>query len=188
MTYNIAIIGYGMAGIAAAIYARRQGHVVTHFERAKLLESQGAGMLLHPPAQLQLAQLGVLSEALSIGSKVNGIKGYSNDEKCFLDFSYGEKAGAKFGLGIQRGALHQILRGAADGDTEVHTFREITRVDCENGYLYNSKETPFGSYDLIIIANGMFSTLSKNLRIPICLLYTSPSPRDATLSRMPSSA
>ena len=24
--------------------------------------------------------------------------------------------------------------------------------------------------------------------VPVCLLYTSPSPRDATLSRMPSSA
>ena len=27
-----------------------------------------------------------------------------------------------------------------------------------------------------------------NVKIPPCLLYTSPSPRDATLSRMPSSA
>ena len=29
---------------------------------------------------------------------------------------------------------------------------------------------------------------SKNTTILVCLLYTSPSPRDATLSRMPSSA
>ena len=28
----------------------------------------------------------------------------------------------------------------------------------------------------------------KELKVSICLLYTSPSPRDATLSRMPSSA
>ena len=32
------------------------------------------------------------------------------------------------------------------------------------------------------------SWLSKNTRPMACLLYTSPSPRDATLSRMPSSA
>ena len=31
-------------------------------------------------------------------------------------------------------------------------------------------------------------TISKDGNIYICLLYTSPSPRDATLSRMPSSA
>ena len=33
-----------------------------------------------------------------------------------------------------------------------------------------------------------FSTLSVWLKESNCLLYTSPSPRDATLSRMPSSA
>ena len=38
-------------------------------------------------------------------------------------------------------------------------------------------------------AGSWFSPRFKNQRIPgICLLYTSPSPRDATLSRMPSSA
>ena len=31
-------------------------------------------------------------------------------------------------------------------------------------------------------------TLGNFVQIMICLLYTSPSPRDATLSRMPSSA
>ena len=33
------------------------------------------------------------------------------------------------------------------------------------------------SFDLVVVGGGMS-----------CLLYTSPSPRDATLSRMPSSA
>ena len=33
-----------------------------------------------------------------------------------------------------------------------------------------------------------FSSKSKKIHVDICLLYTSPSPRDATLSRMPSSA
>ena len=31
-------------------------------------------------------------------------------------------------------------------------------------------------------------TVDMVLRLGVCLLYTSPSPRDATLSRMPSSA
>ena len=33
-----------------------------------------------------------------------------------------------------------------------------------------------------------FETVKKNIEDKFCLLYTSPSPRDATLSRMPSSA
>ena len=39
--------------------------------------------------------------------------------------------------------------------------------------------------DYMIIASG---TSSRHIQSLSCLLYTSPSPRDATLSRMPSSA
>ena len=38
---------------------------------------------------------------------------------------------------------------------------------------------------LLCLPSGISSTLTRGL---FCLLYTSPSPRDATLSRMPSSA
>ena len=38
------------------------------------------------------------------------------------------------------------------------------------------------------IVHGTTITLLNAARIHLCLLYTSPSPRDATLSRMPSSA
>ena len=40
----------------------------------------------------------------------------------------------------------------------------------------------------IIIATGIWAVLGTKERVAVCLLYTSPSPRDATLSRMPSSA
>ena len=50
----------------------------------------------------------------------------------------------------------------------------------EKGPLYLDM-TPFGLLDFFAEARGMKK--AKN-----CLLYTSPSPRDATLSRMPSSA
>ena len=51
-----------------------------------------------------------------------------------------------------------------------------------------------GDYELIIFnsLNGCSDSLTiavvQDTIAPICLLYTSPSPRDATLSRMPSSA
>ena len=35
---------------------------------------------------------------------------------------------------------------------------------------------------------ALYRHVGKNAKVGICLLYTSPSPRDATLSRMPSSA
>ena len=41
--------------------------------------------------------------------------------------------------------------------------------------------------EIVEIGPG-FATLAMNVRPDICLLYTSPSPRDGLLSRMPSSA
>ena len=54
----------------------------------------------------------------------------------------------------------------------------------------------FSKYDsafyITIVVSGLLGVLiSKRVQMtqmPDCLLYTSPSPRDATLSRMPSSA
>ena len=47
-----------------------------------------------------------------------------------------------------------------------------------------------GHLDCIMFANEMnkFPNLDKDLQYSFCLLYTSPSPRDLSTSRMPSSA
>ena len=47
-----------------------------------------------------------------------------------------------------------------------------------------------GNIDSILFANEMnkYSFLDKDMQYSFCLLYTSPSPRDRTRSRMPSSA
>ena len=48
-----------------------------------------------------------------------------------------------------------------------------------------------GVFSIIIIVSIATSGGSKEVQLDephVCLLYTSPSPRDATLSRMPSSA
>ena len=56
-------------------------------------------------------------------------------------------------------------------------FADGTRFDFELNSLFSSTRDSFDSGSTLTIT-----------RISACLLYTSPSPRDATLSRMPSSA
>ena len=67
--------------------------------------------------------------------------------------------------------------------------------DAGLGVLVNFANTPIfvdsgvGSYTQTEeVRNGFRSAVGKNAPLVDCLLYTSPSPRDATLSRMPSSA
>ena len=45
-----------------------------------------------------------------------------------------------------------------------------------------------GTVEFIVGQDGGFYFMEINTRLPVCLLYTSPSPRDRTRSRMPSSA
>ena len=57
-------------------------------------------------------------------------------------------------------------------------------------HLPNANRSSFEEYKAEHIINAIFFDIDKNSnqKTNICLLYTSPSPRDATLSRMPSSA
>ena len=81
--------------------------------------------------------------------------------------------------------------------------REIFKKAGDQGFLMIWPDEKYGGmgdtdfrYEQIIIEEtarahcfDWFNTLHSRLVGPyICLLYTSPSPRDATLSRMPSSA
>ena len=55
----------------------------------------------------------------------------------------------------------------------------------------SNKSGNTGTFSLQPLERGYGTTLGNALRrvlLTSCLLYTSPSPRDATLSRMPSSA
>ena len=62
-----------------------------------------------------------------------------------------------------------------------------TPADANDKWFYGLINVPHntGSVDLI---SGEFLSNSAGKNTGSCLLYTSPSPRDATLSRMPSSA
>ena len=79
-----------------------------------------------------------------------------------------------------------MLNASRDGD-----IVEIKRL-LENGTDPNTSDS-FNNTPLSIAAHfgqtdAVKLLINKGAQIDGCLLYTSPSPRDATLSRMPSSA
>ena len=77
---------------------------------------------------------------------------------------------------------------------DVFNFHEsLPRQHTENllsviSELLNESKLGFKDLDAIAVGVGPGSYTGVRLSCAVCLLYTSPSPRDATLSRMPSSA
>ena len=63
-------------------------------------------------------------------------------------------------------------------------IKSIIIITIMHYFMYAVVQFNFSTSELVIGENG---NLRNELSI-VCLLYTSPSPRDATLSRMPSSA
>ena len=84
-------------------------------------------------------------------------------------------------IGPQHPATHGVLRLQVRTDGEV-----VSQITPYMGYLHRcfEKHSENVTYEQVIPFTDRCDYLSSRS----CLLYTSPSPRDATLSRMPSSA
>lgn len=162
-TLEIAIVGYGIAGIAAAIHLRRAGHRIRHFERNGQPATGGAGMLLHPAAMRQLEKLGLLAAAVERGAPVRHICAQTSRGQPLIDFGYGEVIGDRFALGIQRGTLHRLLSGADPGRDEVYGGCQVVSVDSDTGYLAEAQGARHGPFDLIVLADGTYSMLRKQI-------------------------
>ena len=108
----------------------------------------------------------------------------------FADYSFEEHFGKQIASYPPRAVLFDYIKGRVEkaGVRDLIRFRTPVRsvtYDDANGkftvvshdLVKNQKASE--EFDHVVVANGHFST---------CLLYTSPSPRDLSTSRMPSSA
>jgi 2-polyprenyl-6-methoxyphenol hydroxylase-like FAD-dependent oxidoreductase len=106
---RIAIIGYGTGGQAAALMLSADGHQVEVFERAATPGPVGAGFLLQPVGLQVLWELGLLEAVLSHGALITRLHGVTATGRPVMDMRYGELDQRLFGLGLQRGALFELL-------------------------------------------------------------------------------
>ncbi len=160
---KIAIVGYGIAGIAAAIQLRRRGHVIEHFERRNSAKADGGGLLLQPPAQRLLLDLGVGAEQLGCAARVDSFGAENLQGRTLTNIHYADHASGCHALGIQRRALIDCLRRQDEGFARVNFDRAVVCVDDENGFLYFSDGSQHGPYDLIVAADGANSPLRKGV-------------------------
>lgn len=156
---DIAIVGYGSAGQAAALALWRDGHRVEVFEQAPVLGPVGAGFLLQPTGLSVLWELGLLDAVLAHGRRIVRLYGENAAGRAVMDMRYAGLDGRLFGLGLQRASLFEVLRGAWPGAGGVRTGTRIVAVDAARGELRDADGGRHGPYDLVVAADGAASRL-----------------------------
>jgi len=156
---RIAIVGYGTAGQTLAVALSRDGHRVEVFERVPEPRPVGAGFLLQPTGLCALWALGLLPQTLAHGAIVKRLFGENVASRPVMDMRYHELHPALFGLGMQRGTIFSLLDAAWRDERRLHCGREIVRIDCERGVLYDHLGDAHGEFDLIAVADGAGSGL-----------------------------
>lgn len=160
---HIAIVGYGSAGQAAALALARDGHRVEVFEQAPVLQPVGAGLLLQPTGLAALWELGLLDAALAHGRRIDRLYGDNPHGRAVMDLSYAGLGAGLFGLGLQRGALFEILHRAEPAPTAIHCDHRILAVDPERRRLRDQAGIWHGPFDLLLIADGSASALRRSI-------------------------
>ena len=82
---------------------------------------------------------------------------------------------------------------AIDGHASTGKSSIAKELAVKYGYIYINSGSMYRAVTLFAIENNLLKLTKTNINLFIdklkdCLLYTSPSPRDRTRSRMPSSA
>lgn len=160
---EIAVVGYGTAGQAAALYLTRLGHRVRVFERSNVLGPVGAGVLLQPTGLSVLADLGLLDRALACGAPVHRLLGTNLAGRSVMDMRYRDLDPDWFGLGMQRGALFELLKSGFTIDEDIVTGAEMAGVSSDGRSLLDARGGRHGPFDLIVAADGAASALRKAL-------------------------
>ncbi|OZB58148.1 MAG: monooxygenase [Lysobacterales bacterium 14-68-21] len=160
---RVAVVGYGSGGQATALLLSRDGHRVEVFERVAQPGPVGAGFLLQPVGLRVLWELDLLDAVLAHGVRIGRLFGETAAGRAVMDMRYAELDARLFGLGLQRGALFQLLDAAWQSGRCLHAGNAIVWVDAEAGRLVDGEGRVHDGFDLIVVADGSASSLRAQI-------------------------
>ncbi|HUH03310.1 MAG TPA: NAD(P)/FAD-dependent oxidoreductase [Kofleriaceae bacterium] len=153
---DIAVIGCGSAGAAAALLLARDGHRVTVFEKAPRLLPLGAGFMLQPTGMDVLQELGILGPIIAHGAHVDRLRCETRTGRRILDLAYAEVHPDLFGLGMHRAVLlHYLAEALAAASIPLCLDCDVTEIDLRDGAAWVRE----ARFDLVVVANGARSGL-----------------------------
>lgn len=162
---DIAIVGCGTAGGAAALFLSRAGHRVVVFERVPDPGPVGAGIVLQPTGQTVLARLGLEQEVIARGARIDGLTCETDRGRKIVELDYGLVGRELFGLGTHRGSLFATLFAAAKREADVRCGIGIDalRRDRRGVTLIDDGGRAHGPFDLVVVADGARSRLRDDV-------------------------
>ncbi|MFN8830101.1 MAG: FAD-dependent oxidoreductase [Labrys sp. (in: a-proteobacteria)] len=165
----IAIVGAGVAGLAAAAFLSRSGFDVVVFERFDEARPVGSGLLLQPTGLAVLARLGLLDDALALGSRIERLIGKTAPKaRTIFDLRYASLSPERHGLGMHRASLFHLLRQAVErAGVPVRGSRTIIscRQTDDHAILTDEAGAEYGPFALVLDASGARSRLRAGIGV-----------------------
>lgn len=160
---DVAIVGCGTAGPAAAIFLARAGHRVTLFERFREPRAVGAGIMLQPTGQAVLAALGLRDEVVARGAPVDALHIETAARKRIARLEYRTVGAGVVGYGMHRGALFaSLFRALQTSPVALRLGVDAVRLapaDRDRHHVVDRAGERHGAFDLVVVADGARSSL-----------------------------
>jgi len=167
-SYRIGIVGFGMAGAAAAVLLARSGHYIELFERAPRVGPVGAGVLLMPSGQMVLQRLGLLAETIRQGEPIEELHALKHRAGTLIRMPFAEIEPGCRAYGMHRGELFEVLhREVERHPVAIHLSHEVRsyRRAGRQVFVRDSLDREHGPFDFLIAADGSRSLLREQVRL-----------------------
>ena len=173
---DIAIVGAGIGGLAAAALLARSGHRVRVFEQAPRFARVGAGIQMAPNAVKVLRGLGIEEHVRAFAFKSDvALSREWNTGTVTSELKLGGEVEARYGapyLFLHRADLHETIASVVpDGVVELGRKLVTLRQDASRVELAFSDGSK-ASADLLIGADGVHSLIRETLLGPEAPRYT----------------
>jgi 2-polyprenyl-6-methoxyphenol hydroxylase-like FAD-dependent oxidoreductase len=166
--YRIGIVGFGMAGAAAAVLLARAGHRIELFERAPQVGPVGAGVLLMPSGQMVLERLGLLEETVRQGEPIEELHAVKHRGGTLMRMPFSVIEPGCRAYGMHRGELFEVLhREVVRHPIAVHLSHEVRsyRRAGKQVFVCAARSREHGPFDFLIAADGSRSLLRDQTRL-----------------------